>query len=120
MTPALILAAALACTSPHIVDGDTLRCAGERVRLLGIDAPELPGHCRKGRACTPGDPYAAKAHLRALTKGKRVVCEWSQRDPYGRPLARCNAAGIDLSCAMLASGHAEARYSPIDCGKAEK
>lgn len=27
------------------VDGDTLRCGQERVRLLGIDAPEMPGHC---------------------------------------------------------------------------
>ena len=50
-----------------------------------------------------------------LTKGKRVVCEWDRRDRYGRPLARCTAAGVDLSCAMLASGHAEARYSKLEC-----
>jgi len=115
MTPALLFAATLACTSPHIVDGDTLRCAGERVRLLGIDAPELPGHCRKGRRCVRGDAAAATEHLRRLTKGKRVTCEWDRRDRYGRPLARCSAGGTDLSCAMLASSHAEARYSKLEC-----
>src|ERR1700712_1173347 len=47
----------------RVVDGDTLRCGNERVRLLGIDAPELPGHCRIGRACAPGDPYASTASL---------------------------------------------------------
>ena len=26
-----------------VTDGDTVRCNGERIRLLGIDAPELPG-----------------------------------------------------------------------------
>ncbi|MGK2284460.1 thermonuclease family protein [Pedomonas sp. V897] len=52
-----------------------------------------------------------------LTKGKRVICEWERRDHYGRPLARCTAAGVDLSCAMLASGHAAARYSKLECGR---
>ena len=115
MTPALLFAAVLSCTSPHIVDGDTLRCAGERVRLVGIDAPELPGHCQRGRRCVKGDATAARAHLIRLTKGQRVTCEWERRDRYGRPLARCTAARTDLSCAMLASGHAEARYSKLEC-----
>jgi endonuclease YncB( thermonuclease family) len=39
-----------------VTDGDTIRCNGERIRLLGIDTPELPGHCRKGRDCVSGDP----------------------------------------------------------------
>lgn len=30
------------------IDGDTLRCGRERIRLLGTDAPELPGHCQRG------------------------------------------------------------------------
>ena len=42
-------------------DGDTLRCQdGTRIRLSGIDAPELDGHCQPGRACVPGDPLASR------------------------------------------------------------
>ena len=29
------------CPSAYVVDGDSLRCGSVRVRLLGIDAPEL-------------------------------------------------------------------------------
>jgi endonuclease YncB( thermonuclease family) len=54
------------CPAPAVVDGDTLRCGDRRVRLYGIDAPELPGHCRPGRACTPGNPYASTDNLRRL------------------------------------------------------
>lgn len=42
-------------------------------RLLSIDAPEMPGHCRRGRACTPGDPYASKASVSGLVRGQAVI-----------------------------------------------
>src|SRR3546814_4753345 len=44
-------AGAIACR-PTVVDGDTLRCGGTRIRLQGIDAPEMPGHCRRSEAHT--------------------------------------------------------------------
>ena len=46
------------CTA---TDGDSLNCNGERIRLLGIDAPEFS--CPRGRKCVAGDPRAAKAYL---------------------------------------------------------
>lgn len=120
--PIPILAAAVfACASPAAIDGDTLRCAGiGRVRLIGIDAPELAGHCRQGRACTPGDGPAARRALRSLIAGQRVICAQQARDRYGRVLALCNAAGRDLSCAMIARGHAVARYAPLQCGASRR
>ena len=36
----------------YVIDGDTIHCGYTRVRLAGIDAPEMPGHCQPGRACT--------------------------------------------------------------------
>lgn len=51
------------------IDGDTLRCGAERIRLLGIDAPEMPGHCHERRNCVPGDPIASKNALRNAPKG---------------------------------------------------
>ena len=31
------------CSAKITVDGDTIRCGRERVRVANIDAPELPG-----------------------------------------------------------------------------
>lgn len=113
--PAAVLPALLICASPVVVDGDTLRCRGELVRLIGIDAPELPGHCRRGRVCTNGDGFASKAALARLIEGRRVTCRTHGRDVYGRILARCDASGTDLSCAQVARGQAVLRYSRIGC-----
>ncbi|WP_439534836.1 thermonuclease family protein, partial [Polymorphobacter sp.] len=119
MSLLLPLAAALAftCERPTHHDGDAIRCAGmeQSMRLYGVDAPEMPGSCRPGRKCTPGDPYAARDHLRALTDGRTVVCDEKDIDSYGRPVVRCTADGADLGCAMVAAGHAVERYGRLDC-----
>ncbi len=118
----LVLAAAagFACAAPTHHDGDAIRCAGmgRSMRLQGIDAPEMPGACRPGRACTPGDPYAARDYLASLTRGRAVVCEQVDTDHYGRRIVRCTADGRDLACAMIAAGQAVARYGDPGCGSA--
>lgn len=110
------LTALFLCLAPVAVDGDTLRCRGVGlVRLLSIDAPELPGHCRPGRACVDGDPFASRRHLAGLVRGRRVSCRPTGRDRYGRILARCSAGGGDLSCAQVDAGHAVRRYTRLRC-----
>lgn len=96
---------ALACLLVA-VDGDTLRCGGERIRLLGIDAPEMPGHCRRGRQCVEGDPHASKAALAAMLIGRATIARRG-RDRYGRTLARVRVNGVDLSDAQVAAGQAK-------------
>ncbi len=115
---ALAAAASFVCEAPSHHDGDNVRCANVQtaIRLQGIDAPEMPGACRPGRDCTPGDPYAARDYLRSLTRGRQVQCTPEGEDVYGRIIARCSAGGVDLSCAMIASGQAVPRYAAIDCG----
>lgn len=96
---------ALAVDGFSVVDGDTLKVNGERVRLLGIDAPEKAQTCdRDGEAWRCGK--AARAYMQDLTAGKRIVCESDGRDRYNRHLARCSADGEDLSRAMLRGGMA--------------
>lgn len=113
-TPANV-AGAITCTSPSVTDGDTLRCGDVRIRLSSIDAPEMPGHCRPGRACTPGDPYASQANLARLVQGMEMACAQEDVDRYGRIVARCSVAGRDLSCAQVEGGFAVERYGELDC-----
>jgi uncharacterized membrane protein YsdA (DUF1294 family) len=118
--PLLIpLAAALvfACAAPEHHDGDAIRCQGQKrsMRLEAIDAPEMPGACRPGRQCTPGDPYAARDYLSSLTAGREVECEDRGTDSYGRTLVRCLANGKDLGCAMVEGGYAVERYGRLNC-----
>lgn len=105
------------CAAPAHHDGDAIRCNGEgrSMRLDSIDAPEMPGSCRRGRQCTPGDPFASRDHLASLTRGKSVQCRQTDTDHYGRRIVRCSADGIDLSCRMVADGFAVERYGRLDC-----
>jgi endonuclease YncB( thermonuclease family) len=89
----------------HAVDGDTLRCGRERIRLVGIDTAEMPGHCRSGRACVEGDPFAAKAALSGAIAGSMEI-ERLGTDRYGRTLALVRGPLGDLSCSQLHAGHA--------------
>lgn len=96
----LLLSAALAFTGAcQAVDGDTLNCGGERVRLLGIDAPEK-GRCRRGRKCAPGDPKASQRSLEGALTGKLRI-ERVGTDRYGRTLAVVRGSKGDLSCWQL-------------------
>jgi len=106
---ALIALAWAALVGPvAAVDGDTLRAGRERIRLLGIDAPELPGHCRRGRACVSGDPVAAKISLATTLHGPIRIRRLGH-DVYGRTLALVEADGRDIACAQIAAGHAAYR-----------
>ncbi|CAN5470832.1 N/A [soil metagenome] len=87
-------------SSCRVVDGDTLNCDGERVRLLGIDAPELPGHCRQGRACVAGDPFASSNSLAAALVPPLSINRVGV-DRYGRTLAMVYGRNGDLSCWQL-------------------
>lgn len=114
-TASLISSSAhIRCDRPRVIDGDTMDCGGTRIRLASIDAPEMPGHCRTGRDCTPGDPYATRNYLSFLTRGA-VECRPVDTDVYGRTVARCSAGGRDLSCAMVAADRAVNRYGWLWC-----
>lgn len=104
-----LAAAIIACNTPKVHDGDTLRCGPESVRLFGVDAPEV----RRGQ--TPAEPFAYEARdvLVALTRG-RVGCRFVERDRYGRFVGRCwSDATPDVNAALIRSGFATEyrRYS---------
>ena len=93
--------------NPRVVDGDTLDFGGERVRLFGIDAPERAQTCtRDGQAWACGED--AKALLQALVADNRVSCRQRDTDRYGRSVATCSVARLDLSDAIARAGYAVA------------
>ncbi|MFQ5519572.1 MAG: thermonuclease family protein, partial [Mariprofundus sp.] len=70
-----------------VFDGDTFRTSsGEKVRLLGINTPEI------AHGSQPGQAYASKAarRLSSLIGGKSVQLrtDKEKRDKYGRTLAQ--------------------------------
>lgn len=97
-------ASAQALSGPVVViDGDTLNMTGERIRLVGIDAPERQQTCQRGdQAWACGKD--AKALLANMIAGKAVECEPLDRDAYGRTVARCYADGRELGSIMVREG----------------
>src|SRR5690606_39154980 len=77
-------------------DGDSLRLGGERVRLLGIDAPELDQTCGRAGGGIWACGEAARRRLAELVAGVAVSCRPAGRDRYRRVLATCTAAGADV------------------------
>ncbi len=88
-------------------DGDTLSILDRRVRLLGIDAPELSQTCRRGEEVYPCGRHARDA-LRELLGDGGLVCDWSDRDRYGRLLAVCRAGETEVNAALVNAGWAVA------------
>jgi micrococcal nuclease len=109
------------CLRPEAIDGDTIRCGrqGRRTshRLLGIDTPELPGHCRSARrvypdgriieprVCVSGDALASRAVLAAALEPGGVTVQSFGTDLYGRRLSIVRSrGGVNLSCTQLREG----------------
>lgn len=93
------------------VDGDTLRAQdqgkSQRIRLFGIDAPELSQTCRDAQDRAWPCGAAARSRLAALVAQGGVTCVKRGEDRYGRMLATCATAGVgDIGEALVRDGHA--------------
>ena len=86
-----------------VVDGDTFRFQGQKIRIEDIDTPELsPPRCEAER--TKGE--AAKARLLALLNdGKFSLSAVSRdEDKYGRKLRRVTRSGYSLGETLVGEG----------------
>lgn len=96
---------------------------GQRVRLWGMDAPELTQRCRSRWLLTYGCGEAAAAYLSVLLKRPRKLeCFVESTDVYGRLVATCTVEGNDIGEAMVRAGWAVdfKRYSKGTYAAAEK
>lgn len=91
----------------HVVDGDTVDLAnGERVRLVGIDTPEV-GEC--------GYEQSSQALARlVLDRQVELVVSDEDRDGYGRLLRYVDVGGVDAGLQLVRDGLAVARYDSRD------
>lgn len=87
-----------------VVDGDTLKIDGRRIRLFGIDAPERDQTCRD----RTGREYPCGRRAEAALAGKIgtavVSCDEKDIDQYGRIVAVCYSTGEDLNGWMAGEG----------------
>lgn len=89
-----------------VIDGDTLSQSGERIRLLGIDAPESDQQCERNGASWACGREARDQLVKLLQAGGDVECRGVEQDRYQRLLATCRAGGVDVNSEMVRRGMA--------------
>ena len=120
--PAFVLALALLPTvaladdiaSPaRVIDGDTIEIAGHRIRLHGIDAPEIRQTCWDKNGEFMCGRNMRQSLIAIIRKGP-VTCRPRSKDRYKRVVAVCFSwEGLELGRAMVLGGWALAyrKYS---------
>lgn len=90
----------------YAVDGDTLAKGQLRLRLTGIDAPELQQTCNYA----DGKPWpcgkAAREELEDLLHQGEIECRGAEKDRYGRRLVTCYNGNMNLNAGMVGTGMA--------------
>ena len=86
-----------------VVDGDTLWYQRTKIRLIGIDAPEVEGRCTAERVLAT----QATTYLTALLNTGLTRIAYDGVDRYGRSLARLWVHHGEVGPAMIAAGLAE-------------
>jgi len=96
----------------RVIDGDTFVIkTGDRVRLIGLDAPEV-GSC--------GSDKATK-RLSDMVLNKVIKIDRETRDSWGRRLGVVMVGGVDVNLEMVRSGWARYdSFSDIKSAEMEK
>ena len=93
----------------RVIDGDTLVIkTGDRVRLVGLDAPET-GKCGASES---------KQKLEELVSSKIIRIDRDERDSWGRRLGMVFVGGVNVSLEMVRSGWA--RFDNFTGGGSEE
>ena len=108
---------------PKVVDGDTIHIESYKIRLEGIDAPEMKQRCKRPYLQIlffnfQKDYYCGQLSKKKLAQkiGKQPVkCILLGRDRYKRYLAKCLKGKINLNRWMVRNGYAVAyrKYSKL-------
>lgn len=95
----------------RIIDADTVKIGQEKIRLLGIDAPETAQTCTCGGEKVECGKRATAA-LKDFVGTDKIYCRGDKRDRYGRTIGECfirrNGAEISLNQWLVSNGYAVA------------
>ena len=100
--------------SVKITDGDSIKIGNNRIRLQGIDAPELKQKCKKkNQEYNCGAD--SKKFLKFLIKDSDLTCKYKELDRYNRILGMCFVKGMNINEQMVENGWALAyrKYNKI-------
>ena len=89
-----------------ITDGDSIKINNERIRLLGIDAPEYSQTCFNAKKIEYNCGQISRNFLINLANNKEVTCYYAQKDIYNRFLAECFIGEISINQEIIKNGMA--------------
>ena len=97
----------------RVIDGDTIWIGDTKIRLHGIDAPEMKQTCRTSKGKEQLCGRLAKQALEKLVRGQDVTCKGDKRDRYKRLIAVCYVGPFNINEQMVTEGWALAyrKYS---------
>ncbi len=90
----------------YAIDGDSLKVAGNNVRLFGIDAPEYSQKCLNADNIEYDCGIIAKKYTSDLVRNKEVMCYYRIKDFYNRYLSKCYINGLEINKELLKNGMA--------------
>jgi endonuclease YncB( thermonuclease family) len=93
-----------------VIDADTLDIHGQRIRLVGVDAPESGQKCRAAGKLVRCGTDAANALDKWINRNP-VTCAIEGKDRYDRLLGQCSVRGESVQEWLVAAGHALAYRS---------
>ncbi len=97
-----------------VVDGDTIKINKKKIRLFGIDAPEMNQICKRNYLTISFFTFSknyncgliAKQKLKDLVKNKLIKCVIRGTDIYKRKIGICYRDKVDINSWMVRNGYA--------------
>ena len=104
-----------------VTDGDTVKISNQKIRLFGIDAPEMKQKCKKPfisiSFLTLNKEYdcgvVSTNKLKKKIFNKEISCVVTNKDRYGRFIGECFYKNMNINSWMVENGYALAylKYS---------
>ncbi len=89
----------------RVTDGDSLRSGKLKIRLFGIDAPEIKQQCKTDDGSSWACGIAARDAMRELAgSAPQLNCHLRDVDRYGRLVMQCFANDRDIAAALVDKG----------------